>query len=75
MECQVECPMLTVDEAVYALRRISSLCHVMTQVQCSHDTVDAEAVGDMMGLLRDCLDEQIKVLDGIQWTPRKGALV
>ncbi len=73
MECRVECPMLTVDGAVYALRRISSLCHVMTELQCSNDAVAAESVGDMMGLIRDCLDEQIKVLDGIQWSPRKRA--
>ncbi len=70
MEYQVECPMLTVDGAVYALRCISSLCHVMTELQCSNDAVAAESVGDMMGLIRDCLDEQIKVLDGIQWSPK-----
>lgn len=71
MEYISNCPMMLVDDVTVELRHLSSLCHVMAKLQDCHDTVDTESVGDTMCLIRDCLDTQIKVLDGIQWPKGK----
>lgn len=62
-----EHPMMIVDDVTVELRHLSNLCHVMSLLQDHHDTVNTEAVGDAMCLIRDCLDTQLKALDAIQW--------
>lgn len=62
-------PMMAVDDAVYELRRLSNLCHVMTFLKEDRsEVVCTDDVSDVMGVLRDCLDQQIKALDSIQWS-------
>lgn len=68
-----EHPMMIVDDVSVELRHLSNLCHVMAQLQDHHDTVDADAVGDAMCLIRDCLDVQLKALEAIRWPKGKAA--
>ena len=71
MEYISNTPMFIVDDVIVELRHLSSLCHVMAQLQDYHDTVNTEAVGDAMCLIRDILDTQVKTLDAIQWPKGK----
>ena len=66
-----EHPMMIVDDVSVELRHLSSLCHVMAQLQDYHDTVSTEAMGDTMCLIRDCLDAQLKALEAIKWPKGK----
>lgn len=71
MEYISNTPMFLVDDVIVELRHLSSLCHVIGQLQDCHDTVDTEVVGDAMYLIRDILDAQVKALDAIQWPSGK----
>lgn len=72
-----ESPMFVVDDVATALRRLSAQCHLISFFVDNPpgDTVALCDVADVMALIRDNLDEQIKALDGINWNPRKGARV
>lgn len=71
MEYISNTPMFMVDDVIVELRHLSSLCHVMAQLQDYHDTVNTEVVGGAMCLIRDILDTQVKTLDAIQWPSGK----
>ncbi len=67
MEHETENPMIVVEGAAAALSRIASLCTIMMYIDDRGGTVQPEDVGQVMAHLRRCLNEQIKVLDGIRW--------
>jgi len=71
MEYISNSPILVVSDVVFELQRLSGMCHLLAQLRDRHDTVDVEAVGDAMGLIRDILDNQVKALDAIQWRAGK----
>lgn len=66
-------PMLSVGDVASELERLSSLCHVITQFQDNPamDTIALKDVGCVMGILRDCLDQQVEVLNSIKWSAEK----
>ncbi len=60
-------PIFTVDHTIYKLQRLAGLCHMLCCLTDPNDSVDLEAVGDTMGIVRDCLNQQIEALQSIQW--------
>lgn len=74
MKQKEDSPMSIVDEAVYELKQLASLCNVMMFVDSNSDGVDidSDTISRVMCHLWVGLDAQIKVLDGIQWKPEKG---
>lgn len=77
MESTMQNAMNTVDTAMYTLRRLSTLCHVLVEFENNpmSDTIALSEMGSVMALIRDSLDEQVTALDSIQWFPRKVAAV
>ncbi len=57
-----------IENAELELSRVVSLCTLMMYIDDRGGTVQPEDVGQVMAHLRRCLNEQIKALDGIQWT-------
>lgn len=70
-----ESPMFVVDDVATILRRLSAQCHLVSFFMDNppSDTIALCDVADVMALIRDTLDVQIKALDGINWNPGKGA--
>ena len=66
-----EAPINVVGDVECELRRLSGMCHLLAQLRDRHDTVDVEAVGDAMGVIRDILDAQAKALGSIRWKPER----
>ena len=67
MERKFEHPMNVVENATTVLTLISSLCALMMNIDAHDMSVRSEDVAQVMNYFHDCLDEQIKALDGIQW--------
>lgn len=67
--------MCVVDDVTTILRRLSAQCHLYAFFMDNPpgDTVSLCDVAEVMALIRDNLDEQIKALDEINWNPGKGA--
>ena len=70
-----ESPVFVVDDVTTILRRLSAQCHLYSFFMDSPpgDTVALCDVAEVMALIRDTLDVQIKALDGINWNSGKGA--
>lgn len=71
MKQKEDSPMSIVDEAVYGLKQLASLCGIMMCVEDSHTNIKPEDVAQVMYHLWIGLDAQIKALDGIQWTDKR----
>lgn len=73
MKQKEESPMSIVDEAVYELKQLASLCNVMMFVDAGQvgADIDLDTISRVMCHLWVGLDAQIKVLDGIRWPGRK----
>ena len=61
-----ESPIIVVGDVVFELEKLSGLCFLLSQFQ-NNKPADTIALND----IGDCLDRQIKALDGIQWTQQK----
>lgn len=61
-----EGPIIVVGDVVFELEKLSGLCFLLSQFQ-NNKPADTIALSD----IGDCLDRQIKALDGIQWTQQK----
>ncbi len=68
---KVEDPMLAVDDVVFELKRLANMLFLLSQFSGRQCEMDAEEVGDTMGVIWGYLERQIKALDAIQWSPRK----
>lgn len=68
-----ESPIIVVGDVVFELEKLSGLCFLLSQFQNNKpaDTIALSDIGDAMTVIGDCLDRQIKALDGIQWTQQK----
>lgn len=60
-------PMFVVEDAVYELRRLSSLCDIMTRMDDEGGHPAVNSIIDTLEILRRALNAQIKTLDAIQW--------
>ncbi len=69
MKNAIEDPMFVVDDVIIILRQLSAQCHLYSYFMDSPPSNTAALcdVGMMMSLIRDCLDDQIKILDEIEW--------
>lgn len=63
----VESPLEVVAGVSVELERISSLLNVLTQIQGNYSEIELTDFSNTIGVIRDCLDCQIKALDGIDW--------
>lgn len=65
--------MCIVDDVSTALQRLSVHCDLFANFMDNppRDTVSLSNIGLEMSLLRDCLDEQIKALEEINWNAKK----
>lgn len=70
-----ESPIIVVSDVVFELEKLSGLCFLLSQFQNNKpaDTIALSDIGDTMTVIWDCLDRQIKALDGIQWAQQKAA--
>lgn len=60
-------PMFVVEDAVYELRRLSSLCDIMTWMGDDSEHPSVNSIVDTLEILHRALNAQIKTLDAIQW--------
>lgn len=70
----LDSPMLTVEDAVDGLKRLSRLCTMMMW-HSDTDEIDPEDVTATMIVLCDLIDEQVELLEGIKWSPKKAVTV
>ena len=75
VDSTAESPILVVSNVELELQRLSDMCHLLAQLHDRQDTVDLEAVGHAMGVIRDILDAQVKALEAIQWPKGKAVRV
>lgn len=66
-EMNTAAPIGVVGSVSIELERLSSLCNVLTLISANDSEVETTDVSNAMGVIRDCLDIQIKALDGIDW--------
>lgn len=72
MKQKEDSPIEVVGDVVLELTRLANMLFLLSNFQDRSITMNAEDVGDTMGVIWGCLDRQIKALDGIQWKPEKG---
>lgn len=62
---------MTIDNVICALRRISGLCHMLGHIGETASDIKAEHLMYTLSFIRDGLDDQIELLDAIQWPEGK----